>query len=443
MKTFFKIGSVLICVILGVALLTCCQKGNRFTCADVISRSEKQQRWLRSPVSNLILNPNAVDADAGAEDPRDMTTVPLSFGVKDASGKLVATYDDAFFLLEYACANGTGAELVQQISWDGCKGLSKVDNSSNGPLLSFTIPAGFGKEVQIRTTENLNIDYNDKKLYISCTIAEIPEGASLLYNPYVIDTIGHSAVYATWTAPGRYLINLQEAAIAGDITFLEGGNSTSVNLKTSDEGTFRITDFSIVRLTSGYHPAAEKASTEWAPYYMRSTLEYPNESSVETLDFFYGSYTVARKITPRSKSDLAFAGRIYGTCSYDSKNKALTFDNGTVRYVIYLRRKGTVEFYQSYEDLLSGENVLESADGALYWAFPSFGMVSTEDDSSSFYVSVSASAELSIEDLLSEGKDATSMTKAKKAYDALEEYWNAYIAENDVSDYITVIPKME
>lgn len=440
MKHLCKITAILLTVILAGSLLTACSKGNDFTCADVINRSEDQQKWLRFPQSSLVINPDAIGE--GKEDSRDMTTIPLSFGVQDASGNVIATYDDAFFILEYSCANGLGSEVVKQISWDGCKGLSKVDNLSNGTTLAFTIPDGFDKEIQVRLTETMMIDYNDKNLFLSCNIAELPEGASLIFQPYIIDTTGRPLTFETWTAPGYYLLNLRSAAEnVGVSPFFDEGNSMSVQLKTSTPGRYRITDFSIVRLGTGYQKAAKAASTEWAPYYMKSNIQYPNGSAVETTDFFLGANIIGRKITPKAAGDVGFAGKIYGTCSYDSNQNALTFDNGATKYAIFLKRKGTIEYYATYEDLMSGENVLESPEGAAYWALLVNSLAPSEDDTASFYVAVAASDTLSMKELLDVGGSSISVTKAKKVYSSLEAYWDSFIAENDVSDYITVIPE--
>lgn len=430
------IGILLCCVFLCTVAAGCGSgTGYSFTCEDATNSTPEQQKWLKCPGSVMVINPNAI----AGEDQRDMTKDPLSFGIQDDSGATVAAYDDALFLLETASANGRGGKVLEDINWETAKGLSKVEVVDQASRLAFTIPEGFKGAVTAKNPSFYNVKFLDPNYYVKVDVDSVPEKGSVYLEVQAVHYLMDSDVMQK---QGSYFFSMKNIATRyAAPTESEEGEPTNFFIKAEGKGQYVINSVQLIEYDTGYHAAAKAASTVWNPYSIKASVEFPNDSAVETLDYFFNENTLVRKVTPVKASDIGFAGKIYGTCTYDESNATLCFENGSSRYAIFLKKGYGVDFYATYEDLLAGTNAMTEPSGAAYWAQTLVGLTADEEDKASFYIGVSGSASMSMADLVSSGSNCVSVTKARKVYSVMEDFWNEYIPACDISEYITVIPE--
>ena len=135
------------------------------------------------------------------------------------------------------------------------------------------------------------------------------------------------------------------------------GNGTKLTLK----------DYKMVQTDLGFKKSETTATVDCYTDGFESTLKYPNGTKVTTFDYFSNEYTVARKITLTENGLIAIGGKVDGSVSYDGKNYVVYGDVNGVEYAVAMSRKQIVEFYDSEEDLLSGNATDLPTENTKFW----------------------------------------------------------------------------
>ena len=102
MKKFMKVMAFVLVAAMMLSLAACGKKVEDSS-SDYADSSENQQRWLKTPNSSLVINPDFV-AGASSESEKQA----LNLGITDDSGNVSKSFNDLLFLLEDRSANGVG-----------------------------------------------------------------------------------------------------------------------------------------------------------------------------------------------------------------------------------------------------------------------------------------------------------------------------------------------
>lgn len=434
MKSIRMLLALTLAFVMALTLLAGCSNtvSNNFTSADVKDSGTASQRWLRFPGSDLVVNPAAVGNENYEDDSSDLG---LTIGLQDEKGNTVQTIEDAIFHLESVSANGFNAEPVIPFDFGdpGLKGVSKCATYSTSGTGCVCSTGNSGVRLFSAGNEVL-IDYS-AHYYLLLKIASVSgsgiEAMIYLNNPASEPTL------ATYTEPGTYMYDVTEYLQSLSNYDPEKKQTITPRLYLEANGEFAITDYMLCTMQSGYQGSAEALKNEFGLYYKKTSVAYPCGTALEVSDSIIGS-SVSRTITCTACGAYATCGRIHGTASYDEKHNVINVDCGSYRYQINPKRKSPIVYYDTYEDLLSQQNGKDSpSSSSQYWCM----VLSNVNQGDSYSVACSASATKTFDELTESGEIAVANTKIKKYLAECPDYWDAYIAANDVSDYIQNIPQ--
>lgn len=435
-----KMLSLLMILAFALSLLAGCGGvKNNFTAEQCVDNGAAQQRWLKDPESHLVLNPAALKENIYTQDARNGA---ISIGIMDDNNAVKVTLDDVFFMFESKSANGKGDVVVYSpVFTDGdansTKGLGKLSiNNSDGNHFSGSTDT---KTADLRFLTSFEIDLDDIKadeLFLKVEVKELEYQSDPLYilytlTPYML--VSEPGI----TAPGTYLFSLRAAAerYSNDL-----GGVKQIGITPAFRLLPGITaDFTagIVTFDKGCTEAAFDAKHSWSPWQITTDLSYENGTALHAEDILMGD-SVSRRITCKSTGDINVGGKIYGTPSYDSKANKFTFSGDGFNYVVCPKRKGTIVYYDSIEDMKAGVNGAEEYSNQAYWCILSGSSLNTDD---SFDVGIAASLTKSADELGTLATDACSASKVNKYKETIIEFWDSYIAANDVSDFIANKPE--
>ncbi|MDF2685121.1 MAG: hypothetical protein K0S55_302 [Clostridia bacterium] len=426
--------------ILTISILSSCGEANKnpgITSIDLTDASATQQRWLRLPESNLIINPDSL----GGTDNSDLKKLPLNIGILDTTGDTATvknTVNDALFIMEDNSANGKGGTDIFTAIFAG-EGANMSYNNKNlnvdstGEKITMSVnPAcpNVWEGITFKKPLDLNLD---KDVIIDIDIAECIGRVSLkgnLTKPSIADPV---------IAQDDAIITGHRTYSLSDVIKNLGVESGMAKLNFTifaidyDKNVV-INSFKIKEIDRGFHVAADNAKTEWSPSSIKSTLTYPNGSYIETTDFFIDNNTIGRKIRAVDASSLTLGGKIYGKSTYDSKANTFNFEADGFKYVIAPKRKLNVTYFDSEADMLTKTNgSAEPKDTSAYWTV-SFGNMQIDDE---VYIAISMSTELGIDEMNVLVKEGTSSIKSKASLEERITFWDEYLVNNEITpEYI-------
>jgi hypothetical protein len=435
-----KLLSLLTAVILTGTLLTSCGESNKnpgITSVDLTDASAAQQRWLRLPESNLIINP---DAFSGT-DSSDLKKLPLNIGILDTSGEKATvkyTANDMLFIMEDNSANGKGGtEIFKAIfAGDGANmtyNKTNLNVDSTGEKITMSVNPkcpNVWEGITFKKALDLNLD---KDVIIDIDIADCQGRMSLkgnLTKPSIADTV---IAQEDATITGHKTYGLSDVIAKLGVT--SGMAKLNFTIFAIDyDKPVTINSFKIKEIDRGFHVATDNAKTEWSPSAIKSTLTYPNGSYLETTDFFIDNNTIGRKIRAVDASTLTLGGKLAGKATYDSKANTFNVEADGFKYVIAPKRKLNVAFYDSEADMLAKINGSpEAKETSAYWCV-GFGTMQPDDEVN---IAISMSTDLSIEEMNGLVKDGTSSIKTKTMMEDRIAYWDEYLVNNEITpDYI-------
>ena len=137
-----------------------------------------------------------------------------------------------------------------------------------------------------------------------------------------------------------------------------------------------------------------------------------------------------------------YAGSLNGgtptvTTSTGAINTTMTVKGDGFEYTVAIGALGTVQYYNSYEDLMNMNNGTEEPTAeSKYWLYVTDSRVTPDGTA---YIGIAAS--VSGEDTVKAAQEAGKSKTFRKRMADLEAIWDEYIASNDVRDYIANIPE--
>lgn len=433
-----KIILLLIAGVLILSILSSCGEANKnpgITSVDLVDSSASQQRWLRLPESNLIINP---DAFVGT-DSSDLKKLPLNIGALDTSGETATvkyTTNNALFILENNGANGKGGTEIFRAIFSGDKAnmtfnKNNLNVDANGEKITMSVnPAcpNLWEGITFKKTVDINLDKD------------------VIMNVNILECQGRMSLKGDLLKPAITVIAQEDATITGfksyNLTEIIKGLGTEGGTAKLNFSIFAIDydknvvidSFSISEIDKGFHPAADNAITQWSPSNIKSTLTYPNGSYIETTDYFIDSNTIGRKIRAIDLGSVTLAGKITGKSSYDKKANTITIEQDGFKYVIAPKRKLNVSFYNTEEDMIGAKNGSpEPIETSVYWTV-GMGNLQIDDEVA---IAISMSTDLSVDEMKALVKEGTSSIKTNTILEDNVLYWDEYLVNNEITpDYI-------
>ena len=454
MKKIFKTAALLMAAVMIMSVFAGCGGGYNFKSTEAVDSSESQQRWLKYPGSDVVINPSAVSGS----DSSDKLKQELVLGVGDS------VVNNVLFTLEKRYANGVEGTIVWEPDFSPeTTSMRNADelsaNNSEKNSLEIVVPDTYvdddgrydgnpGKEASVQSNwpfllaDNQHIyPYNfvDNDYYV---VIETGECAAN------IDIRFHLVGRVVEKAPRVVQIGSNQIAV---ISLNDACRQTSPDTITKETrgyfdfefiagGAYQIKSISVKTLPAG-NQTGVSSKTEWAPYSMKNTAEVPNGSTVETEDYFLDKNTVIRKVAPKSYGSSAVGGIIPdgSECVYSDTDGILEINGaGNVNYSVKLSENSGVSFFASEEDMLSETKALKTPEGAKFWVadITNIGV----GGNAYFQVSLSNTAKAS--ELSEIFKNSSVQRSVKKRLDDLVTEWDEYISKNkDVEEYITHIPE--
>ena len=442
------------CSIMVVALVLamfagCGSKGNDFTCADVVNSGANQQRWLKSYESNLVINPNAIGAETYTDPSNDMS---LDLGILAEDGSVAKTLDDVVFFLETSLSNGKGGEEVWVADFtpgsENVRGLTRfANNTSDGRMLAGVNELANG--IDVKSKSKITLDF-----------------VTPYYFVFELISIGHSDpeeevdTRLCFSGPflGSFLTDIAEPGVY--VADMNASYIVAFDNHNADEGKDEVFDPSVpVSLTPYFHIpegtsivvgncaiktidlafqyATGAMKNTWYPYQIVSSQSYEYGTALKTTDMITSATAITRKVECELAGSVYTAGYLNGgTATVDAKNGLVTVNGDGFEYTVCVKRTGDVTFYDSEADMLANVNgSAEPTANSQYW-------VMTQNSYSvgdAFNIGVSAS--LTAGATLADAKDAASAATLKKFEANAAADWDAFIADNDVTEYIVNIPE--
>lgn len=432
MKIFKNVLPLMLIFTMIISVFAACGGGivNSFAVEDIIDSSETQQRWLRHPQNKLVLNPD----EYTGQNTLDSKKLPLSFGIVDENGAVTKSANDALFFLESKSANGKGGSELFSADFGGGSNVSDFStlktNNSEGTHFNGTTSE---TPVSLKVSDTVLIDYTIEYQ----VIVEVESCAGTMVVGYNAQNPTVGGAIININKPGTYTVNLTDhiKSISIDKSV---ARTTSINLLLSANGSYNVSYFGLKEFKPGYQYASESQASVWSPYGINSTLEYTNGTKLEVYDMLMGTNSISRTITCINEGTVSIGGKIYGTPEYNSKTNLFTFEADGFKYLLNLKKKGTVAFYNNETDMLANANSTEtpSADSQ-YWVLT----IPNLKEGDSYSVGIAADTSLGFDELKDAANDAGSGTRIKKAQTEAVEFWNDFIANNDVSGFISNTPK--
>lgn len=437
MKKFMKVMAFVLVAAMMLSLAACGKKVEDSS-SDYADSSENQQRWLKTPDSNLVINPDFVSGTSSESEKQ-----ALNLGITDDSGNVSKSFNDLLFLLEDRSANGVGGVEYWSADFSASSelwmGMADLDaNNSRNDALDIVV--NDEKKRLHGEGDEFDLDENNLTLVVDVKQCDAPFTIRLrTTGPAVEVPMG------TINSPGTYTYSLRSYLRSGTSQNISYGTRlVSFDFDFSSGGSYKFNSFKLMDLDSGLQRADAKVSSTWAPYAISSELAFPNGTTMKTEDFFYGANTVDRKISCTKNGIIALAGKVYGTAAFDEGENMISMESGDGNIAIISKRKGTLMFYKTEEEMLSGVNGSEDPADAAFWVMQ-IGDVNAPNEEAEvegdvFYVSVSLDPSKSVEELRKLSYDGVS-SKGERIYSDLPAYWTGLLSEKNISDYITAIGK--
>lgn len=433
-----------ILALLFILSLVACNTGNSWTVRDVIDASAAQQRWLKRPNSTIMINPSAIEDNAAFS--KNENNLGIEVGVLDSSGNVVVTLEDVCMILEANGSNGYGGEEVWTAYFEGegqnVFGHSKLaDNTSSGTSLSGTVPADKSTAMTIQSSAGIPAITNDNYyMVISVSNLYFPEGKNSIRIDYNLKDPSITAKTSTEiTEPGNYLVSLRDIIMKQDNYSTEKYANTLINpsIHISQGIGLTVTKWCIIKVTEGLNLATKAASRVWYPYMISTSQEYDFGSVIAVDDMISGTNAISRSITAQSSGTIGLAGYLNGgTASLEQKGSVLRITGSDFDYSVSLSKFSGIMFYETLEDLLAKQNgTEEQTTESRYWATAGSSVLANDN----YTIGIAASSKAS-DNTSDAAKTAALSATVRRTMDGIEEWWNEYIAANDVSGYITRHP---
>ncbi|MBQ6172055.1 MAG: hypothetical protein IJK34_05420 [Clostridia bacterium] len=436
-----KFISIMLVLLLTLGLMVGCAGGDNggvknggIKSNDLKDSSATQQRWLRLPdtsnhVCNLVINPDEYSGGSAG----NYNRLPLNLGILDGDKKVTKTLNDLIFVVESKSANGVGGtELFVPVYDQDAEDVNtrytvkKMTLDVDGTKVSATIPDGDETATQnITMREKIAVDFQTD-------IVAVVDVVSSSGVKWKVTGASQKPTYSILAqndtdATGHFAFNLTEI-LSQQVTADDDISAMTLNVTLSVIGAgspLVFQDYKVLSIEKGFQYAAADASTTWYPYGIVSTLEYPNGTAAEVMDYFAGYRTVARRITFKKDGSFYLAGKVYGKLTYDDKQNLMIVEGDGFNYVVSPKRKQYITFFNSEADLLSRTNgTSEPTESTQYWSV-GCGRIELDTD---LYVSVALDATASVEELCEEAKDAVGAGKTAKRIEGNIDYWDKYLA---------------
>lgn len=458
LKLMKKTISMVLAMLMLTALLCSCGsavQNEGLTVDDFADSSENQQGWLRLLDSSLVINPDEYQGNNSDNGNR----LGLNLGILDEAGNVTTSINDLIFLIENNSANGVGGEAIWTTSglddigtalrWgskatvtynDGSFTASSSGTASSTINFTTRLPVEFQKDiVAIFNVSN----YSAGATYVKDD-EETEPGWGLSGSIQVIHPDGKETIAITAQASneetGRFVAYYSDVVAQQTNYNLEEstGQMNGTITVYGDGTTITVDEYQIVYIDKGFKYAETEAKTTWYPYAIVSELEYPNGTKAETTDYFANYSTVARKITFKAGGLFTLAGKVEGTLTYDESNNVMIVEGSGYKYVIAPKKKQSVQFFNSEEDMLNNRNgSTEPSSSTKYWTV-SCGRIEVDTD---LFVAVSLDASKDVETLIAETKKATESGNTDKRLQRTKDHWESYIHVFELPDaYITNVP---
>ncbi len=483
-----KILSAMLIIAIIMSFAACGSQGNSFSSSDVADSSATQQRWLKNPDSTIVINPNAI----GNTEYKDADGIlGLELGITNANGKIVKVLEDAFFILEPTWANGKGGEEVWASDWTEETVdfylrthpeatseiiLTTVDQleeyDEEGTLQRYVKRENGSMELQLWVNQHYElmakypvpVDGGDTDYFVlvDCEISDkdrwnakktksypkiwqirgyFDDEPTLNKKIYRGDDYTYATIleYVTKT-PGFYYENINEAAAE-----YTGANKTNFVYPTiflEREGIYKFNHYSIRAINKEVKAGSGVSKYEWNTYNIKSYQEYDNGTVLETVDLISGPMAVTREIKGVLGGGAYYAGSLNGgtptyTTNTGAINTTLTIKGEGFEYTVAIGALGTIQYYNSYEDLMNMDNgTAEATAESKYWLYVTDSRVTADGTA---YIGFAAS--VNGEDTIAAAQEAGKSKTFRKRMADLEAIWDEFIASNDVRDYIANIPE--
>ena len=480
--------AVMLIMAIALSFAACGNQGNAFSSADVADSSATQQRWLKNPDSTLVINPNAI----GAPEYKDADgKLGLEIGITNKNGKIVKTLEDVFFVVEPTWANGKGGEEVWAADWteetvnfylrthpeatseiilttvdqleeyDEEGTLQRYVKRENGSIelqlwlnQHYELVAKYAVPVESEDTDYfvlVDCEISDKDRWNAKKTKSYPkvwqirgyfdDEPTVNRKIYRGDDYTYASILEYVTkVPGYYYENVNEAAEA-----YAGANKTKFVYPTiflEREGIYKFNHYSIRAIDKEVKLGSGATKYEWTTYNIKSYQEYDNGTVLEAVDLITGPMAVTRELKGVLGGAAYYAGSLNGgtptvTTSTGAINTTMTVKGDGFEYTVAIGALGTVQYYNSYEDLMNMNNGTEEPTAeSKYWLYVTDSRVTPDGTA---YIGIAAS--VSGEDTVKAAQEAGKSKTFRKRMADLEAIWDEYIASNDVRDYIANIPE--
>ena len=435
-----KFISIMLVLLLALGIMVGCAGGDSggvknggIKSDDLKDSSATQQRWLRLPdtstkVCKLVINPDEYSGGSSG----NFNRLPLNLGLLDDAKSVTKSLNDLIFVVESKSANGVGGTEVFLPVYDQDAEdvntrytVKKMTLDVDGTKVSATIPGGDESSTQ-------NITMRDKiPVDFQTDIVAVVDVISASGAKWKVTGASQKPTYSILAqndtdATGHFAFNLteilsQQVTAEDDISVM----TLNVTLSVIGAGPLVFQDYKVLSIERGFQYAAADASTTWYPYGIVSTLEYPNGTAAEVMDYFAGYRTVARRITFKKDGSFYLAGKVYGKLTYDDKQNLMIVEGDGFNYVISPKRKQYITFYDSEADMLSRSNgTSEPTSSTQYWTV-GCGRIEVDTD---LYVAIALDATTPVEQLCEEAKEAVGAGKTAKRIEENILYWDKYLA---------------
>lgn len=402
--------------------------------AETVDSSSSQQRWMKYPNSKLIINPNE-NAKVSASE--------LAIGVENDSGSVGTLLSDLLYISEANASNYNieDAKLFYEpdFSENSAKKFSNLDidpsqncisrNDSVGSALDITvrpeaITTGYASlEISGRSSATM-FNFSSKNYIAVLDVAEIPAGGTAVFGAAITP---YNMEFYTVTEPGKYMFILNEELTDNN----QSSRSVVFQFRFTSAGDYKFNNFKVYEIDKGSTAPVSSAST-FSISSLKNDVSFENGASATINDFFFDESTVVRKITVNKDGKFVLWGKVNGNAVCKDYAKAIIGEIDGYNYAIKPSVKGHMFFYNSVEDLQSGENALESIKGASYWALEMNEVVK----GTNIYIGISVSDTASADDVYQSALKASCIPYSPDKFDGLETFWNSFIAANGTKGYL-------
>lgn len=451
--------SIIVALLLALTLLVACGPKKTYTVMEFVDNSANQQRWLRSPLSTLVVNPEAIQSEETYTDADGK--LGLGIGICDDNFNTTKSLKDVLFFLEAESSNGkTGEEYwAADFGENGnFKGYGELPfNESSDNYLSISTD---DRGCEITSADRIPLDgvvhyflvlelgsVNESSTSSEETSKE-PAGVTLKYslnNPSEFGDFSVSSRYqsaggasmsgaAKLTAPGLYVYDLNRLMIDDDTT---GVRNLRISLSFTKNTSFVINRMVVKTIEPGYSKGTAASQYTWRPYSITSTQEYKNGLSLTTEDVLSAANSVTRVVTCNAGGTVAMAGYLNdGTATFDSEKMIITIAGSGFEYSIFSQRPGTIMYCDSEEDLFGSNFHSEQTAESKYWILTMAPIQASE----TWLIGVGCTSTAGTTASLA--REASNSAKYRQIIATVETTWNDFINTNkDIGQYIASLAK--